>query len=421
MQSFPFTSQVTYDEAGYPEYDRAVDSDILRNIFKNYYSNGVFPNPSTNFQVVADEGMQVVVRPGACLIEGATGYETEDRTMVVQAAGATDRIDSVVLRLNDNIDYRDIDLYVIKGNSSSEPPELTRTGGVYEIGLANLYVSANSSTITTERITDTRLVTARCGYAMPVQEFDTTALFDQLQAQVNENIELIQRAINQTEAAHLQEQIDSISSDIGTTSIASISDGTLKGAVAKHEQDVNSLNLKMESVRSHVGMIIQSTTLDTEAKVIAIYGGTSWTKIEGRFLLGTSPSYAVNATGGEATHKLTTPEMPSHSHGLNNHTHIIPALSGTTNTAGSHTHNSKDYWVANSGKGAAGYCGGSGTSAVLGDLNDIMYASGSHSHTVTTKSNTTSGNSGSTATTGSGTAHNNMPPYKAVYIWERTA
>lgn len=177
----------------------------------------------------------------------------------------------------------------------------------------------------------------------------------------------------------------------------------------------------MESVRSHVDMIIQSTTLDTEAKVIAIYGGTSWTKIEGRFLLGTSPSYAVNATGGEATHKLTTPEMPSHSHGLNNHTHIIPALSGTTNTAGSHTHNSKDYWVANSGKGAAGYCGGSGTSAVLGDLNDIMYASGSHSHTVTTKSNTTSGNSGSTATTGSGTAHNNMPPYKAVYIWERTA
>ena len=267
MQSFPFTSQVTYDEAGYPEYDRAVDSDILRNIFKNYYSNGVFPNPSTNFQVVADEGMQVVVRPGACLIEGATGYETEDRTMVVQAAGATDRIDSVVLRLNDNIDYRDIDLYVIKGNSSSEPPELTRTGGVYEIGLANLYVSANSSTITTERITDTRLVTARCGYAMPVQEFDTTALFDQLQAQVNENIELIQRAINQTEAAHLQEQIDSISSDIGTTSIASISDGTLKGAVAKHEQDVNSLNLKMEDANSNISKKQDASTAITTSNI----------------------------------------------------------------------------------------------------------------------------------------------------------
>lgn len=209
-QSFPFTSQVTYDENGNPEYDRAVDSDILRNVLKNYYTNGVFPNPSTNFQVVAYEGMQVVVRPGACIIEGATAYETESRTLVVQAAESTDRIDTVVLRLNDNIDYRNIDLYVVKGTSSSEAPALTRTGGVYEIGLANLYISSNSTTITTERITDTRLDAERCGYSMPIQQIDTTALFDQLQGQIDANIELIQRAVNETEAAYLQEQIDNI-------------------------------------------------------------------------------------------------------------------------------------------------------------------------------------------------------------------
>lgn len=115
-------------------------------------------------------------------------------------------------------------------------------------------------------------------------------------------------------------------------------------------------------------MIIQTTTLDTEAKVKAIYGGIKWTKIEGRFLLGASSAYKVNSIGGEATHKLTVNEMPAHSH--------------TT------------------------YCGGSPGFAVQ------PVASGSQGW------NAANANSSST---GGNAAHNNMPPYKAVYIWERTA
>ena len=45
---------------------------------------------------------------------------------------------------------------------------------------------------------------------MPVQKFDTTALFTQLQGQIDANIELIQRAVDETEAAYLQAQIDDI-------------------------------------------------------------------------------------------------------------------------------------------------------------------------------------------------------------------
>lgn len=205
---------------------------------------------------------------------------------------------------------------------------------------------------------------------------------------------------------------------IGKTDISSIGDGTIKDAVS-------SLNIKMDLVRSHVGMIVQSTTLDTEAKVIAIYGGTSWSKIEGRFLLGTSSSYAVNATGGEATHKLTTAEMPSHTHGLNNHTHSIPALSGTTKSSGSHIHSSKNQYTANTGDGTSGggisVMAGTSASIFFTNLDRISYETGSHTHSVTTNASTTGSNSSNTASTGSGTAHNNMPPYKAVYIWERTA
>lgn len=44
--------------------------------------------------------------------------------------------------------------------------------------------------------------------------------------------------------------------------------------------------------------------------------GDTWAKIESRFLLGQSSSYAIGSTGGEATHTLTVKEMPSHNHSI---------------------------------------------------------------------------------------------------------
>ena len=123
---------------------------------------------------------------------------------------------------------------------------------------------------------------------------------------------------------------------------------------------------------SHVGMIIHSTTLDTEAKVIAVYGGTKWLKIEGRFLLGVSSSHKVNSIGGEKTHTLTATEMPRHRHSIKVDTSFHPMPGGSEEQA----------WAVNA-------------NAVDTTPADEI--------------------------AGGGGAHNNMPPYKAVYIWERTA
>lgn len=118
--------------------------------------------------------------------------------------------------------------------------------------------------------------------------------------------------------------------------------------------------------QSYVGMVIHSTTLDTQQKVIEQYGGTTWVKIEGRFLLGQSSSYAINSTGGEATHTLTVNEIPSHTHNLYR---LSSSVSNKDTSAGSN----------------------------YGEAIE------------------------QTSPTGGGQAHNNMPPYKVVYIWERTA
>ena len=187
MKSYPFTSEVTYDPQGLPLYDRAVDSEFLRAVFKQYFSDGVFYNPSSALQVIADTGMQVKVHPGCCHIQGAMGIETEQRTLQVQAAEAQDRIDTVVARFDLSRDARKIDLYVVKGMAaeSPQPPSLTRDTTIWELGLANLFIVKTTTDIPTQRITDTRLDTARCGQVIaPTAPADLEPYFAQLQASI---------------------------------------------------------------------------------------------------------------------------------------------------------------------------------------------------------------------------------------------
>lgn len=111
-----------------------------------------------------------------------------------------------------------------------------------------------------------------------------------------------------------------------------------------------------------VGSIYQSMEPTSPSEII---GGT-WEQIK-TFLMGADES---KLTGGEATHTLTTQEMPSHSHGLNN---------CITNNSGSTAWNLM--W---------GHHG-----AASGAL--------------------------STDAAGGGQAHNNLPPYTTCYIWYRVA
>ncbi len=195
MQSYPFTSRVTYDDEGLPLYDRAIDSKFLRQVFAQYFSDGVFYKPANALQVVADTGMQIKVNPGACHIQGAVGIEDKQRTLAVQASESLDRIDTVVARLDLSQAVRSIDLYVRKGTAaaSPHPPTLTRDSTVWELGLANLFIAKNVGTISQQRITDTRLDDTRCGLvAQTIGDLDTEPYYTQLQAIINDLQEVIE-------------------------------------------------------------------------------------------------------------------------------------------------------------------------------------------------------------------------------------
>lgn len=185
----------------------------------------------------------------------------------------------------------------------------------------------------------------------------------------------------------------------------------------------------------------------------ALFGG-EWEKIEGKFLLASSSSYPVNSQGGEATHVLTTSEMPSHNHSfsgtahthtLNGHTHSFSATTGESNrhrhsfsaTTSSNSHNHNIGMDFDGGSGSSRWTVHQNGTSGAGDTTTT--SSKSHTHTVSgntgyvdahshSVSGTTGGSSANTSSTtaggsigsnGGGVAHNNMPPYLAVNVWQR--
>lgn len=132
-----------------------------------------------------------------------------------------------------------------------------------------------------------------------------------------------------------------------------------------------------------VGSIYTSTT-NTNPSTLLGFG--EWTQIKDRFLLAAGDEYLVNSIGGEATHTLTTSEMPSHSHQI-----IRP-----------------QWYSDNSEKSL---------SSAYGTSSNTIYTYTSASN----QSRITNGTSQlDIQPTGGGEAHNNMPPYLAVYMWQRT-
>ena len=97
-----------------------------------------------------------------------------------------------------------------------------------------------------------------------------------------------------------------------------------------------------------------------------LFLGTTWERLQDRFLLGAGSTYSAGITGGSASVTLTANEMPSHYH----------SISRVINDSGRQPSDWSDAYVD-------------------GSTN--------------------------TGSTGGGLAHDNMPPYLVVYMWKRTA
>lgn len=161
--------------------DRKYDARRFAEYFASFIGNGVFPNPSNNLQVIANDDMTITVKAGKAWINGYIMINDDDYILeIAPADGVLNRIDRVVARY-DTVN-REIRLEVKKGTFASNPtaPELQRDADAYELALADVYVAAGSISISQADITDLRLNTELCGIVHgTVEQVDTTTLFNQ--------------------------------------------------------------------------------------------------------------------------------------------------------------------------------------------------------------------------------------------------
>lgn len=164
--------------------------------------------------------------------------------------------------------------------------------------------------------------------------------------------------------------------DLGSTpSKVAVLDGSgwvYSRTLAELKSDIGVDTATLVDLFYPIGSIYMSTdTTNPQSR----FTGTYWLPIYNRFLLGAGDTYKAGTMGGEATHTLTRSEIPSHYH---------------------------DEYLGNDGGSDSAPSGYSGWPNITYTSNKTWWATGSK-----------------TSAAGGDGAHNNMPPYLAVYMWRR--
>ena len=314
---------------------------------------------SGDLQVTAAGGMTVTLGPGYANLDGKVRFFETSQNFTCAAANSTyPRIDTVVIERNDT--DRQIIAKLVTGAYSGNTPSPTAPiwdNGVYQLVVAQILIGAGVTAVTQQDITDTRSDPDVCGLIAGTVQ---EMDFSQFTAQFDEWFADFQ----QSEAADFDEWFDEIKGQL---------DEDAAGHLQNEIDDLTGGGIV--DIVYPVGSIYMSTASTSPS---TLFPGTTWTQLQDTFLLAAGSTYAAGATGGEAEHTLTTDEMPSHRHeGLE---------------------------YGDTGRNV-GFDNGS-----YNDAYKLSWATpASRTATVFTDY------------AGGGQAHNNMPPYLAVYMWQRTA
>lgn len=147
--------------AGNP--DRRYNAEDYRDCLAVVISNGVLRSSADDLKVTAS-GMACTVGVGWGFINGGFHHTiSPEHLAAVTAPVAGDRWDRVFLRFDGTMGGRDIYVVYVQGTAANDPvkPEPVRSGDIYDLVLADVFVAANASAVV---VTDTRADANLCGW-----------------------------------------------------------------------------------------------------------------------------------------------------------------------------------------------------------------------------------------------------------------
>ena len=250
-KSFPFDSVEVNGK-----YDREYVADDFARYFRAFISSGVFMRTSTNLQVIANRDMTVTLKAGRIIIEGYRYELVEDLVLQLDPAdGVTNRIDRVCITWSKS--DRDIHYTVQKGTLAHEPVAVSvrRTAEYKDYAVADIYVAAGVISLTQTAITDQRLNSEVCGLATPFADFDTTTLYNKIEAYYAEMQKKTDAWTQEEQAeftAWFNQIKDQLSGDIGANLQLQI--GVLKSLTTKDKTSlvaaINEINDPLDTMEA---------------------------------------------------------------------------------------------------------------------------------------------------------------------------
>ena len=137
-------------------HDRRYNAIQVSSIFDGIIKDGIFMSIGGHMNVKATgNGFNIVVESGRAWFNHTWSLLDADYPMVVEPSDVLeDRIDVVVLEVNENVDVRLNSIKIIKGEPAEHPtkPALTNNLDIHQYALAYITVPANSVTLTQSNV-----------------------------------------------------------------------------------------------------------------------------------------------------------------------------------------------------------------------------------------------------------------------------